>query len=1016
MNLEDYEKKWFSTYRAFAEKVRFILEEALRAADNLPRPQSIQCRAKGVASLRQRLAEADKLETQTLEWDRRDLAGARIIFYTNNDRDRFLRSSIIRDSFEVEEDSTKIHYPTEENKKEPYRAFHYTVKLGKNRECLPEYAQFAELHCEIQIQTILDHAWSETSHDVIYKNNLSDGFGRKAMEGIKRRFQQVMDKYLVPAGYEIQKAQQEYERVLRGKELFDKNIVVLLDKAQNNNERYAILSSLKDYAIPNYDDIQEANKELKGSLLRAVESARNTQPVPIETTYWPFDGFKADAVTQLVVQIVENLRYVDVVGRLKLLIDIYKEEPSEDIRIQIINVVKRLSEYNIDAYEHVGLMLQMELVDYLAGMSHSEIDIIRPIALTVWTEALEPDITDTTCNADSLTFRRGAMPVNDPLREVRDKAITALFALYDRSTNDAQKREVLSALYASMNVPGPMECHGELMVTILRNTTQIVEFLIERAKNTSYELLQHLEHQFHREYFNAVRLSEDSEANPTCQKEAALLVTAILKFRDTINLEDRFVKYKVLVGFESVYPKGWIDEELCYKGADEYRQKEADRYIDEINSQNEADWFGLISRCAETKSNDMATFPVFGQFINKLAERKPEVADRLLACASDNLRNFLPGFLNGLASSGRSDIYERVLDGELESARSLAGLAKHLCYSDINRPEFTVQVLERAIKQNNNNAVIECLVLAVDNYGTEKIADVDTFVHDALSFLNDCKDTRWVREVWFREKAKKFFEQLTSKRIKQILQNLSYLTRVDHESERIIVWLAERELEAVWDYFGDRIAREVALGEDEERFEAVPHRFHGMEKELSKNPQLAIRKGLAWFANDRKLFEFRGGRLLSKAFPKCTSEFAAALAELVKTGNDTEADFVLAIIRNYHGEISTHTVLEEIVARFPGDDSKMSRATMAIDSTGVVCGEYGLADAYRAKKDAMGKWLTDERPAVRAFAEKHIAGLDLMITSEHARVEAAREMRKRDYDEEDDESDMNDSDEGKMAD
>jgi hypothetical protein len=47
---------------------------------------------------------------------------------------------------------------------------------------LPEYARFAGLHCEIQVQTILNHAWSETSHDIIYKDNLGPGFGKRALE------------------------------------------------------------------------------------------------------------------------------------------------------------------------------------------------------------------------------------------------------------------------------------------------------------------------------------------------------------------------------------------------------------------------------------------------------------------------------------------------------------------------------------------------------------------------------------------------------------------------------------------------------------------------------------------------------------------------------------------------------------------------------------------------------------------------------------------------------------------
>ena len=129
MNLNDYEQKFLPIYKAFCETVRFILKKAILAADNLPRPQSIQYRAKGVESLRRRLVEAGKLDTQTLELDRRDLAGARLIFYTNNDVDRFLASPLIHDNFEIEEDSTKIHHPTQENQDARYRAVHYTIRL-----------------------------------------------------------------------------------------------------------------------------------------------------------------------------------------------------------------------------------------------------------------------------------------------------------------------------------------------------------------------------------------------------------------------------------------------------------------------------------------------------------------------------------------------------------------------------------------------------------------------------------------------------------------------------------------------------------------------------------------------------------------------------------------------------------------------------------------------------------------------------------------------------------------------
>lgn len=1012
MNLNDYEKKFFPTYEAFAETVRFILEKALLAAENLPRPQAVQCRAKGIESLRRRLAEEDKPNTQTLELDRRDLAGARLIFYTNNDVNRFLASPLIRENFEIEEDSAKIHHPTPENKGAQYRAVHYTVQLCEDRIRLPEYARFAGLRCEIQVQTILNHAWSETSHDILYKDKLGDSYGGKAMKGIARRFERIMNKYLVPAGFEIQKAQQEYDRVLQGKQLFDKDIASLLENAQNNNERYEILSGLKDYAIPNYDDLPAAYEGLKDPLLKAVRAARASKPVPIETTYGNMDGFKADAVTKLVVEIVENLCYVDVIGTLQLLIDIYRDEPNDDIQRQIVNAVKNLSEYNIDAYKRVGPMLQMALVDHIAGMSNAEVDSIRPIALTVWTEAIQSDITGTKWKADSVVLSTGAVPASEQLREVRDKAIKALFAAYDRSTDDAQRRAVLSALDAATRTPSQAQYSNELLATTLKDATRIVDFVTERAEAASYELLQHLEHQFFYDYLRAKGLTEDPENRFGCQAEAEALVAAILKFCDTINADDRFVRYKVLVGFESVYPGHWTDEEFDYKGADDYRRGEVDRYIDEINVVNESDWFALIARCAETKSNDLATFPVFGNFISKLAERKPEVANRLLAQASDDLRNFLAGFLNGLALSGRHDIYERTLENEVESARNLASVARHLRHSEVKKPDFVVRLLKRAIERDDPIAVIECLLFALEHYGTEKIADGDTFLRDALTFLNDRKDPRWVSEAWFLKKATKFYEELTPERTAQLLKNLGYLRQVNYQVERILVRLAERQPAAVWDYLGARLAREAEEGEDEERFEAVPFRFHGLEKELSKDSQLAISKGLSWFARDRELFQFRGGRLLSSAFPNCTPEFATTLAELVKAGGDTEADFALAILKNYQGETPTHVVLKEIVSRFPDDAHKMSGVRASIDSTGVVSGELGFAEAWRAKKKSLAEWLADERPAVKAFAEKHIAELDLMIASEQCRAEAEREMRKRSYDEDDDESDDDAGNEG----
>lgn len=208
------------------------------------------------------------------------------------------------------------------------------------------------------------------------------------------------------------------------------------------------------------------------------------------------------------------------------------------------------------------------------------------------------------------------------------------------------------------------------------------------------------------------------------------------------------------------------------------------------------------------------------------------------------------------------------------------------------------------------------------------------------------------------------------------------------------VRIRETEQQRLDDVMTTQLARK-SEGSDEDQVEVMPFEFQGLEPVLSKDPQLAISKGLAWFAQDREEFRFRGGSLLGRAFPTCTPEFAAALVVLVKAGGDQEADFSLALLQNYLGSTSTDAILKEIVSRFPHDDRKMGEVRISINSPGVVTGEFGLAEAWRVKKESLTSWLTDERQPVKAFAEQHMAELDRMIVAERHRVEAERELRER---------------------
>lgn len=51
-----------------------------------------------------------------------------------------------------------------------YKSLHVVVSLNEKRSALTEYKKYKGLKCEIQIRSILQHAWAEIEHDLGYKS------------------------------------------------------------------------------------------------------------------------------------------------------------------------------------------------------------------------------------------------------------------------------------------------------------------------------------------------------------------------------------------------------------------------------------------------------------------------------------------------------------------------------------------------------------------------------------------------------------------------------------------------------------------------------------------------------------------------------------------------------------------------------------------------------------------------------------------------------------------------------
>jgi ppGpp synthetase/RelA/SpoT-type nucleotidyltranferase len=97
-----------------------------------------------------------------------DLSGVRIALYFSSDRDRI--KALIHDNFIV--DRVKPFPETaakhQNNRFDGYHGEHYLVRLDRAK--LPEaQRRYGDSRVEIQVASVLMHAWSEVEHDLVYK-------------------------------------------------------------------------------------------------------------------------------------------------------------------------------------------------------------------------------------------------------------------------------------------------------------------------------------------------------------------------------------------------------------------------------------------------------------------------------------------------------------------------------------------------------------------------------------------------------------------------------------------------------------------------------------------------------------------------------------------------------------------------------------------------------------------------------------------------------------------------------
>lgn len=234
-------------YKSYAEVLRNVLEKACR----IHAPMGIvEVRAKSLSSFAQKsVRKADKYPDPIRQMT--DLCGARVITFTREEADRVCR--FIREHFRIDEANSEDARGRLGTGEFGYMSVHFIVQLRSNRVLGVDLRKkrIGERKAEIQVRTLLQHAWAAMAHDRFYKSEF------KVPKPLEREMARVAAL--------LEEGDNEFSRVLGALDLYEMHYGFHLKKEDRKKEMKRWVSIL---------DNEQEEKNKPGVALRIARLAK----------------------------------------------------------------------------------------------------------------------------------------------------------------------------------------------------------------------------------------------------------------------------------------------------------------------------------------------------------------------------------------------------------------------------------------------------------------------------------------------------------------------------------------------------------------------------------------------------------------------------------------------------------------------------------------------------------------------------------------------------------------------
>lgn len=970
-----------SLYREFGQTVAEIIRQVLLAAGL--KTYATSSREKDIETLREKVErkKAAGTEYRVLD-DIEDLSGVRVVAYLESHREQVTR--LVYEEFK----DSCVRFETK-YEPEGYRGTHLVVRLNPPREALAEYSRYKGLKCEIQVSSILYHAWSEIEHDVIYKPGADrEKLKHLGLDEIEASFQKIMAQHLEDATIQFDLLYKKHQEVLAAGKVIYSDYISDIRNATSNDEILSILDIADKFA----------HKKPEAAVQMAEEALRLDPMQPQVIGNFgkrQIHGKSHEDVVEKSLEILDHVRYWDVERILRALFRL-SIGPAAEIAKKALEIIKRIANYDsVFLKQHKNLYPQESSLEFLRKLPLDDRQQYMPTIGVVMGELLSCAVEGTEwTSADTLTFHSGALVPNDGLKRLRQEAMLLASELYRQATSLKDRVTLIRSLLEALEAPHYAMYGDDLIQMIQDDSKRLVvalqEIIFVGGKISEFPIAQEIEESLIRVLRNDRFKNDEIQA-----------------LYERIQEDKGYVTYCALVG--DIHEFRSIDED--WKDAEQRRMTEVDELVAEIAGSSEG-WYERLNAYAEPYQQgviDEWKYQSFRMLISKLTEAHSAMATALLVRAIDNgtalsRPTFVAPYLLALRRNQDFTTWDAVVasirDKQMAplmtpAIMSLnvdagANLATAIRESD-------VKLLEQLVKaeppfeftRDEGVGLRYALMITLTRLFEKDKARLETLLIEEMKLHAAFRQMQFHELPFASHRKWMSFRDWSPEGIGVLKTGLAELPTLEWQVQGMMLELGEDPIALILDVFKARLQRTIE--EDEGRYEQVPYHFNPeLRKYIAEHPGY-VDEMVKWLREMTPKWSSYNWHVAQFIQRIGGASYSTILMKLIETGDRESLDRAADALNSFEG--ADFELCFEIVKR-TDDKDILSQVSAAMRGTGVVTGENGLALAFESKAKALEQYAASDDARTRAFAVEMRKIFAESARTEHQRSTVSQKARR----------------------